>query len=74
MTNAPFGSNEEEVNVVIDEQVEDQVVELLGDKANLGFSFDDVEYPYIVLHFSNTSKYFCFEVGVVDTLVSITQD
>ena len=71
MANAPFGSSEEEVNVVVDEEVEDQVVELLGDKANLGFAFSGMEYPYVVLQLQSLGKYVRFEIGVIDTKVRV---
>lgn len=69
MLNAPYGQNEEEVNVVLDSEVEDQAVELLGNSANLGFSMKNMTYPFIVIHLKNMNKYFRFELTVSDTKV-----
>ena len=66
MLEAPFGQNEEEVNVVVDAEIEDKVVEILGANANLGFSVDDMELPYIVIHTKYMRKYFRFDLGLVD--------
>ena len=58
---------EEEVNVVIDDEVDDQVVELLGTHANLGFALNEMDLPYVVFHIKNMNKYVRFELMVTDT-------
>lgn len=54
-------TKEEEVNVVIDDEVDDQVVELLGQHANLGFHLEDIDLPFMVLHVKNMQRFFKFE-------------
>ncbi|GBG25847.1 Cilia- and flagella-associated protein 20 [Hondaea fermentalgiana] len=54
-------SKEEEVNVIVDDEVDDQVVELLGTHANLGFHLEDIDLRFLVLHVKNMERYFRLE-------------
>ena len=58
----------EEINVVIDEEVEDQVVEMVGNKCNLGFALSPpVAMPFLVIYMKTLRKYVAYEVQVLDT-------
>ena len=62
------GESSEEINVVIDEEVEDQAVEMVGTKCNLGFALTPpVLMPYLVIYLKTLRKYVGFEVQVLDT-------
>jgi hypothetical protein len=61
------GCKEEEVNVVVDDEVDDQVVELLGTYANLGFALADMKLPLLVLHVKNLTKFVRIELVLSDT-------
>lgn len=55
---------EEQVNVVVDDEVDDQVVELLGVLANLGFALEDMDLRFLVMHVKNVQRYLRFELVV----------
>lgn len=59
---------EEEINVVMDEEVDDQVTEILGNRVNLGFDVSDaqVQHSMVVLHVKNMKKFFWFHIRVED--------
>ena len=60
-----MSEDQEEVNVVLDEEVDDQVVEVLGSHANVSFMCD-VDLPQLVVHLKEVGKYVRVVADVVD--------
>jgi len=65
---------DEEVNVFFDEEVEDQVVELLGKHCNLGFALENVDLRFLVLQLKNVERFFTLDFIILGEDVSLEID